>query len=348
MNIRSFSEEIGLSTATISRAFSGRGVIDPATRERVLTEARRLNFTPNILARRLSRQSSGVLGLYYCFSEEPVFDYYNMELAQEIAKAATVVECGLHLELISHRHRHHDNTLTQLASLTQGKSIDGLILVSDGNESTEKLLAQVGSTPTVILSGEIQEPPPCHTQVIIDFEPGIQAAVDHLVKNGHTRIGYFRGHVDNGKFPAITKALATHGLSLAGRIDGYGPKSFQDGERAFAAWHADGLTAVICATDILALGAMRSANAYGVCIPKDFSIIGIDDLAIASYSTPSLSSIGVPRDTIARSVIDILLKIIKSRNGKAASPSSAHTPPPIFIPTYFTARESSGIPSVKI
>ncbi len=341
MNIRTFSEQIGVSTATVSRAFSGRGVIDPATRERVLNEARRLNFTPNVLAQRLSRQSSGVLGLYYCFGDEPIFDYYNMELAQEIAKAATDSGHGLHLELASRHARRLDDAPTQLASLTGGKSIDGLVLVSDGNESADKLLAQIGDTPTVILSAQSWDIPPCHAQVVIDFGPGIRAAVDHLVAHGHTRIGYFHGLVDDGKFRALNSALASHDLTLAGRATGYGSKSFEDGERAFAAWRADGLTAVICATDILALGAMRSAAATGVRLPRDFSIIGIDDLAIAAHSVPTLSSIGVPRAAIARTAIDALLKSIKTKGNPGAA-SSANTPPPILTPTYFTARESSG------
>ena len=340
MNIRLFSAKIGLSTATVSRAFSGKGAIDPATRDRVLAEAEKHNFHPNVLAQRLSTQSSGVVGLCYSFGDEPIFDYYNMELAQEIAKAATEAGLGLQLELASRAKGPDSKPGEQLAFLAASKAIDSLILVADGIQSAERALANMGGTPTVIISGESWEIPPCHAQIVIDFEPGIAQAVDHLVECGHRRIGYLRGAIEGGKLAAIRKALEAHRLELVDDLVNSGSRTFDDGERAFTEWRGRGVTAVICATDILALGTLRAAAASGLRVPADFSVIGIDDLAIAAHSFPTLSSVGVPRSAIAQAAIAALRNSV-DRSKRPGAASSAHTPPPTLVPTYFIARESS-------
>ena len=199
MDIRTFASLVGVSTATVSRAFSGRGVVGAKTREHVLGEARRLNFSPNILARRLSMRSSGMLGLYYSFGDEPVFDYYNMELAQEVTKAAADAGYGLHLELAPRRTPVQDDPATRLATLAAGKSLDGIVLVSDGRESARALFAQTGGTPAVVITGEPLDGLPFLAQIVIDFVPGIRAAVDHLVADGHRRIGCIRGLGDGAR-----------------------------------------------------------------------------------------------------------------------------------------------------
>jgi DNA-binding LacI/PurR family transcriptional regulator len=329
MNIRDFSARIGLSTATVSRAFSGKGPIDPSTRQRVLAEAERHNFQPNVHAQRLSLQASGVIGLYYGFAGEPIFDYYNMELAQEIAKAARAAGLGLHLELAPRQ----EEPRAQLASLAGRKVIDGLILVSDGPDGAEPLLAAMRSTPTVIVSGQAWEVPPGHAQVVIDFEPGIVAAVEHLVAAGHRRIGYLRGAEVPGKVRALRRALHAHGLELEENLDESGNHTFAHGERAYAHWRARGVTAVIGATDILAMGMLRAAAASGVSVPRDFSIVGIDDLAFSAYSVPALSSVGILRRDIAHAAIGALRRLLE-----ATSPVRVE---PIFTPTSFVPRESS-------
>jgi DNA-binding LacI/PurR family transcriptional regulator len=335
MDIRTFSSLIGVSTATVSRAFSGRGVIGAQTREHVLNEARRLNFSPNVLARRLSMQSSGVLGLYYSFGDEAIFDYYNMELAQEVAKAASTAGFGLHLELAPRRIPAPNDPATQLATLAAGKGLDGIVLVSDGRESARTLLSEVGGTPAVVITGESLTGLPFQAQVVIDFAPGIRAAIDHLVAVGHRRIGYIRGLGDGAKAAALRSALAVHGLVLDEQATRSGPKTFSDGQRAFNELRAAGVTAALCATDILALGAIHAANAAGVSIPRDFSIVGIDDLAFAAHTAPTLSSIGVPRDALARTAIDALVSTLKKTDGEAAP--ATHS-----VSTYFIPRESSG------
>lgn len=335
MDIRTFSSMIGLSTATVSRAFSGRGVIGAQTREHVLSEARRLNFSPNVLARRLSMQSSGVLGLYYSFGDEAIFDYYNMELAQEVAKAASVAGFGLHLELAPRLTPVPRDPATQLAALAAGKAIDGVVVVSDGGESARSLLALLNGTPAVIVTGELHAGLDCLAQVVIDFEPGIRAAVDHLVANGHREIGFVRGLGDSAKLGAVIKALAAHGLKPANVAMRSGHKTFADGQRAFGELRAANVTAAICATDILALGAIHAASAAGVRVPAQFSIVGIDDLAIAEHSVPTLSSIGVPRAALATTAINALANALK-KNDAVTTPDTLH------VSTYFIPRESSG------
>ncbi|MBC2593166.1 LacI family DNA-binding transcriptional regulator [Ruficoccus amylovorans] len=333
MDIREFSTLVGVSTATVSRAFSGRGRISKKTQERILREAHKHGFSPNINARRLSSKLSGVIGLYYTFGDEIIFDYYNMELAQEIAKTCAEHSVSLHLVLRSQSRKD-----LQLNHLVAGKGLDGVIIVTDSLRSLEGLEDVIRKCATVVISNQIWPDNPSRGFIHLDFESGINQAVSHLVRLGHRRIGFIRGQTDESKFDAYRRALKQNGIRFDKSLVTKPSKTILDGQQAISGLLKEGITAVMCCTDLLAFGALQGALGQSVSVPGDLSIVGMDDLALSSQTVPSLSSIGVPRARIAEGAVKMLDQLIDSSNGdRQDSAQFMHT-----VSTFLIERASIG------
>ncbi|WOO40714.1 LacI family DNA-binding transcriptional regulator [Rubellicoccus peritrichatus] len=329
LDIKSFSQSIGVSTATVSRAFSGNGRISEATKERILEEAKKAGFSPNIHARRLNMKKTGLIGLYYTFADEPIFDYYIMELAQELIKAAEMRDYAIHLELGGSAK---GKDVDRLAELTRGHGLDGIILVVDGRSSGLKLLKAVHDCPAAVISGMPWTPVGDEIAIELDIRSGIHEAVKELAKLGHSRIGFIRGTADEGKLAAYKEALEELGLIVDPRLIAKGPLSFADGRNAFNQLAAHSPTAVICSTDVLALGALNEAQRLGIRVPEDTSIVGMDDLAFSAFTTPSLSSIGIPRQQMAKTAVDCLLARFDMGKNLGRRASSKHVINTFFVP----------------
>lgn len=337
MDIRTFARIAGVSTATVSRAFSGKGRIDPETRRTILELAQKQGFTPNIHARRLSSKESAMLGVFYSFNSEPVFDYYNMELAQELSKAALQQGYSTQLEL-TNSDALQEQKLVQLA---ETEAIDGIILVVGGIERARTLLEKIRKCPCVVISNAPwPESSPVAGSVFIDFREGIAGAIGRLQALGHEKIGYIRGLVDETKHQAYLAAMKKGGLATKAAWVQPGFKSFSDGERAADKLIDAGVTAILCATDILALGVMHAANQRGVRIPQDLSVVGMDDLALSAYTSPGLSSIGVPRQQVGQVTVESLTRAIRDIRNNNARTSYFQTVHPQFVERGSVGRKS--------
>lgn len=333
LDIVEFSKQVGVSTATVSRAFSGRGRISDKTRTRILKDARRLGFIPNVHASRLNLKRTSQIGLFYSFSKEPIFDYYNMELAQEIAKAAEKRGQALHLEL----NRSGKSNEDRLRQLTHGAALDGIILVVDGRASGARLLKVISDCPVVVVTSKPWTPIGKEIVVELDVFMGMAEAVRDLASQGHERIGFIDTVANGGKSAGFTKIMRDVGLPVDPRIIIEGSVSFADGQKAFHKLAPQQPSAILCATDILAMGALNEASGMGLRVPQDISLVGMDDLAFAAYTTPSLSSVGIPRSQIAKAAIDSILSQLDDEESDTPRASTRHV-----IGSYYVPRSSIG------
>jgi DNA-binding LacI/PurR family transcriptional regulator len=337
MDIKKFSALVGVSTATVSRAFSGNGRIKEATRARIIELAEKHGYVPNIHAQRLNARRSHIIAVYYSFSTAPIFDYYNMELAQEIAKAAGARGYTTNLELT----HQADGPSAGLRRAAAGGGLDGIILVADSREGAEGFLRQFKNVPVVIVAGQDWSLPEAAGVVRIQTAPGIERAVASMYEAGHRRIGFIHGRADAAKHGAFIDSLRRHGLDARRVPMAEGPQSFEDGERAIGELLDHGVSAVLCSTDILALGAISGAGKRGVPVPERLSIVGIDDLAFSAFTHPPLASVGIPRPEIAAAAVSILDRIV----GEASDQTGEATEPPALIQTVdscFIRRASLG------
>ncbi len=335
MDIKKFSALAGVSTATVSRAFSGNGRIKEATRERIFKLAEKHGYVPNIHAQRLNARRSEIIAVYYSFSSAPIFDYYNMELAQEIAKAAGARGYTTNLELT----QRTDEPSAGLQRAATGGGLDGIILVADSRESAQAFVKRFKRLPVVVVANHDWVLPEAAALVRIHQASGIREAVAEMKAAGHTRIGFIHGMADEGKHRAFLEALRANQLDDVGAPTARGPLSFEDGERAIAELLSQNVSAVLCSTDILALGAMSGATKRGLRIPEDLSIVGIDNLAFSAFTSPPLASVGIPRTEIALTAVEALHQLVQDETAAPGAPSRQliHT-----VHTRFISRRSLG------
>ena len=337
LDIIAFSKKIGVSTATVSRAFSGRGRISEKTRERVLEEAKKLGFSPNVHASRLNSKRTKQIGLYYGFSEDPIFDYYNMELAQEIAKAAELRGQAVNLEL---SRSGETETNDRLRQLSRGGGLDGIVLVVDGRASGARLLESIEGCPVVVVTNRPWAPIRKEIVIELDVVSGMSEAVRDLAEMGHRRIGFIGGTGITDKLNSFREILAEHDLPVDPMLIAEGSSSFSEGQKAFHRLAAQRPSAIFCATDVLAMGALNEASAMGMGVPENISIVGMDDLAFSAYTTPSLSTVGIPRTQIAKTAIDSILAQLDAEESKTPRASTKHV-----IGSYYVPRASVGAPA---
>lgn len=332
MDIKKFSALAGVSTATVSRAFSGNGRIKEATRDRIFKLAEKHGYVPNIHAQRLNAKRSEIIAVYYSFSTAPIFDYYNMELAQEIAKAAGARGYTTNLEL-TQKTEEPSQGLQRAAA---GGGLDGIILVADSRESALAFLQRFKNVPVVVIANHDWILPEAAGLVRIHQDSGIDEAVAALKAAGHARVGFIHGLADAAKHQAFLHALRAQGLDADAAPMAEGPLSFEDGERAIGELLPANVTAVLCSTDILALGAISGAGKRGVRVPEDLSIVGIDNLAFSAFTRPPLASVGIPRPEIAAAAVEALHQLVEDAlapaGGAAAPRRIIHTIDTRFIP----------------
>jgi DNA-binding LacI/PurR family transcriptional regulator len=171
----------------------------------------------------------------------------------------------------------------------------------------------------------------------VDNSAGVAMAVDHLYQMGHTEVGIVHGpqRVVSAMryFEALQEAIAECGMKLATAIEGDGgPESGANGAQVLLSMKR-APTAIFCGNDLTAIGALGMAARMGLSVPGDVSIIGCDDIAMASYSQPTLSTVRIPRDAMGQEAFRLLDKMVasKSRRGGEA-----------VVTTSFIARASSG------
>jgi DNA-binding LacI/PurR family transcriptional regulator len=158
----------------------------------------------------------------------------------------------------------------------------------------------------------------------IDNVASARLAVDHLIQHGHTRIGYISGPVDavargqrrEGWAKALTAAaLPVDETLVVEPVEGGGlPAGGEAGTRALLAL-PDPPTAIFCYNDMTALGALRAAREAGRRVPTDLSLVGFDDIALAGYTDPPLTTIAQPKTEMGRRAVEMLLALLDKANG---------------------------------
>jgi LacI family transcriptional regulator len=301
--------------------------VSQTTRQRILRAARELGYTPNALAQALSMRSSGAIALLI---PAPVSIAYTDIFQRVLTYAA---ERGMPAIVVIDAEKAASE-LTLRALVAAGR-VDGAIVVSSlaGDERFDFLKA--ARVPHVYMMRAV---PGSSHNVVIDDEKVSAVAVEHLYELGHRRIahvagfssieatarrakGFLRRCADLGIVGVVHEAE----LNERGGFDAFQP--------LFDAGQAP--TAVYTAMVGQALGVMRAAHLAGLEVPGDLSIITFDNVPMCDYLTPSLTSIGIPVDSLAHHAVDSLLAQIE---GEPPENVVVATEPVVLV------RESTGRP----
>lgn len=330
MTINEFASQIGVSTATVSRAIHGRGRISEKTRRMVLARMKELGFTPNFHAQRLVTGRSQMVALDFLGEKQILADMFFVALAQGIQRALHTAGYGLLLNLMEDSAQ----SLFQLRRWIKSRAVDGTILVAGANVD-RALLGELASarTPCVVIAQQTVEGIPFVGSVALELSHGARQVAQLLVDKGHRRIGFIGAEALDVVYDAFRDELERLGCSLSGRFVMTAGRAAQDGVRAMTRMlsHPDRPTAVFARTDTLALGALQAAKDAGVKIPAELSLVGHDDIPAVSWCDPPLTTVRVHCAEMGLAATDTLLSLFNP---------NLPPPEPRLVPSTLVLRQS--------
>ncbi|HEV8357601.1 MAG TPA: LacI family DNA-binding transcriptional regulator [Gemmatimonadales bacterium] len=337
ITIREVARVAGVSVATASRALNDSSLVTRDTRTRVREAASRLDYSPHGAAQSLITSRTHTIGVLL----PDLHGEFFSELIRGIDQTAQ--QGGFHCLVSSTRHR---GPLLEAALRSMWGRVDGLVLMCP--EFTREMSGRTlpGRFPVVLLNS-----PPSETDFdslsVANYE-GAYAMVRHLAGLGHRRIAMIRGA--NGNFDAAERlrgyraALRDAGLPEAPELEVPGEFSEESGHAAVH--HLLRLpsrpTAIFAANDSMAIGALSALRDAGLQVPADVALGGFDDIPMARYMTPALTSVRVDIAALGARAATRLLETLVSPAGPAPLPHPCRE----TLPTTLVVRRSSGAHSI--
>ena len=327
----------GISVATVSRVLNDKGPVRAETRLRVLAAVERLGYVPHSAARSLSTRRTMSIGVLLPDMHGAFFS----EIVRGIDLGARAA--GYHL-LVSGSHNDPAETAALLQTL-HGR-VDGLILMTPslGGGWLQKALPR--RVPVVLLNDDGTDGR--HDSLRIDNRLGARLAVEHLIGLGHRRIAFVGGPVGNSdaaeRLAGYREALAANGVAATQRLELSGDFGEESGLLAGAKVAAltPRPTAIFAANDAMAIGCLAALRERGLRVPDDVSLVGFDDIPIARYLTPALTTVLVPIAELGRRAMARLLDAIE-KSEQRPHPSPTHT---VIAPTLAIRASASAMARV--
>ncbi|MDP9892652.1 LacI family transcriptional regulator [Variovorax boronicumulans] len=312
--IKDVALRAGVSVTTVSHVVNDTRHVSAKGRERVELAIRELGYVPNAMARSLKSNTTSTLGMLIPNSSNPYFaEIVRIVEDRCFGAGYTLVLCNTDDE-----PRRQSVYLQVLAE----RRIDGLIVVSTGDDDSLVTQLQGLRIPTVLVDREIADPS-CDLVETAHMQGGL-LAVRHLLSLGHKRIACLGG--PEGLTPSEQRiegwrmALAEAGTTPnADALLWRGAFTSQSG---YEAMHAILRTehppsAVFVCNDLMAIGALRAAHESGVHVPDELSIVGFDDIELSAYTSPPLTTVAQPKERIGALAVDMLLERVSGKRRDA-------------------------------
>ena len=296
VTIRDVAARAGVSVATVSRVFNQKGPIREETVRRVMDVAGAMQYVPHAGARSLSTRSTRTIGV--------VLPDLHGEFFSEVIRGIDLAarESGYHL-LLSGSHADRDE-MRAVVQAVRGM-VDGLIVMSPDLDPAALVGELPRNIPVVLLNARVKG----HPCITIDNAGGAREMVRHLVGLGHRRIAFFSGPPNNADAEQRRRGYRA-GLSEAElapvEIEGtFTEESGYEAARQFIRL-SPRPTAVFACNDSMAIGALSAFNEAGLQVPDDVALVGFDDIPIARFLAPPLTTVKVPIADLGRQGFDVL------------------------------------------
>jgi len=285
--------------------------ISQETRRRVLEAARQLNYYPNAAARSLASRQAGAIGLILCQSSEhiiadPFLPGFILGLGEAIR------ERGFHLLIQAVEDVNQPDTYLHLVHT---KRIDGAI-ISGPRHGDQQLFQLLKDGFPVVLHGQIDSPEPYYVDV--DNIKGALLAVRHLIGLGYRQIALITNAplqytASADRHHGYRTALEEAGLAYNENLVRYACFTAESGYQAMNHLLATGTKpeAIFAASDLVAMGAMLSLRRHGLAIPQDIALVGFDDVPLAGYIEPPLTTVRLPTYDLGWQTGDLLIRLIQ-------------------------------------
>lgn len=295
----------GVSKQTVSRAINDKGEISVDTKERIMNVVRELGYRPNRLARAMNTQRTFMIGLVVPDITNPFFP----EVARGVQDAALDCDYNVLLCNTDSRPEAEIQTLELLAS----QGADGIILFSGRIEDAVVTNFAAISPPIVSINRTFDHP--SILSLLVNNTRGASLAVDHFVAQGHQHIAMLSNqdfsHSQVRRVTGFQQGFEQNNLSQPAHIID-GEATLDGGYQATKELFAQHpkTTAIFAYNDLMAIGAIRACHDLGKTVPADVSVIGFDDIQLASMTSPALSTVSVDKYAIGRKAFKYLFQRI--------------------------------------
>jgi len=332
VDIHDIAEKAGVSISTVSRVTNHAPNVDPEIAKRVWKAIEKMGYSPSRSAQALGSGRSRLVGLIVPEINNPFFP----ELIQSFEDVT--LEHGYEMMLGSTYSDAERAEMWVRRMLQYG--VQGIAVMTFGEEP-ETVYEIARGIPVVTAFSGVDRGP--HTCVVEDYASGIQQAVRHLAELGHTRIGFAGAeqtvYTARQRRQAFLDAMTAQGLDVPGDWVMESHDTLEGG--AECAKNILRLrerpTAMLCYNDLMAIGVMDALHDAGMKVPRDISIIGYDDITLAHFASPRLTTVRFSRREIAEKAFNTLRWHFEGKDEDKAQPE--------VIGTELCVRESTAPPA---
>ncbi|MBK7894838.1 MAG: LacI family DNA-binding transcriptional regulator [Anaerolineaceae bacterium] len=318
----------GVSRQTVSRAINDKGEISPATKEKVMAAVQQLGYQPNRQAQSMVTQRTQTVGLVI----PDISNLFFPEVARGVQDTARKHNYNV---LLCNTDDDPDEEIRMLHSLA-AQGVDGIIIIGNAADQVTTQTFADSYGPIVMVNRFFDHPNV--NIIIVDNEQGAFLAVEHLIQQGHVKIGmlanknFSRSQVRRVR--GYEKALTENGIPYDEALIVGASPTLEGGYNALnqlLGEHPE-ITAVFTYNDLMGIGAIRAAHDLNKRVPQDLAVVGFDNIGLSSIFIPSLSSIHVDKYEIGQRAMNRILNMLDTPNKSFA---------PIELPVTLIPRESS-------
>jgi LacI family transcriptional regulator/LacI family repressor for deo operon, udp, cdd, tsx, nupC, and nupG len=334
VSIQDVAHAAGVSHTTVSRALRDSPLISAEVRQKIHKLAQEMGYIPNAVAQSLRGQRTNTIGLVVTTIADP--------FVGRVVRGIEAVAQKFNLTLIlSVSDNDADREIAVIENLHR-RRVDGIIIAAAQlTGQHEKRLAEINA-PTVLINHQAEVSFEHLHSVSVDDYSGAYQAVEYLAQNGHRAIGYLgagnRARSNRARLRGYHDALAAAGIEastawerIAPAQHRYHSDDVRAGQQFLPELIAAGVTAVFCFNDMVAVGALLACRTLGVSVPEQLSLVGFDDIELAQFVTPPLTSVHQPKLRLGQMAMEMLLDLLDDR------PVQDHV-----LPTDLVVRGSTG------
>ncbi len=318
--IRDVAKASGVHASTVSRTFTAPRMVNPETRSRVLAVAEAMGYRPNRAARALITGRTHNLGLIVADIANPFFPPL-IKASESYAR-----QRDYHLFVAD---TDEDPVVEEELVQAIARQVDGVLLCSPrmGNGLIDQLGRDV---PLVVINRVVAGLP----SVVMDVGQGARTAITHLAGLGHERVVLLSGPRGSWTNREIRRAATATARSCGLTLTVHGPNPPTEHAGAAAACHVQrsGATAVLAYNDLMAIGLIDGLMRLGMRVPRDVSVVGIDDIPLSRLVRPRLTTVATPTAAAGRAAVDMLLQHGADRRTSAK----------VTLQTTLVVRDSTG------
>ncbi len=299
------AREASVSMATVSRVVNGNPNVKPTTRKKVLDAIERLGYRPNAVARGLASKKTTTVGVII----PDISSVFFSELARGIEDIATMYNYNI----ILCNSDQNKNKEIHLIHTLLGKQVDGIVFM--GGKIDEDHTEEFKKSPVpVVLAATLDEQQKTPS-VNIDYEAAVKEAITGFIKEGHERVGFISGPMEdpinrNYKVKGYQKALENHGLPQDEALTAIGDYTYESGKEATAQFLKldQPPTAIFACSDEMSIGVIHEIQDRGMKVPDQIEVMSNDNTRLVQMVRPTLSTIVQPMYDIGAVAMRLLTK----------------------------------------